>query len=152
MVKLPQVLKTHTRCSQFHNTQVKKKKRWEPRRVPYRAVTRGVAQPAGRELPRIARPAPHRARERVLRGRRRGVCDRRAAEVVRELDGAGAVPRCAARGRAERALERREVVRRALSIFFQYFFFRRRFVSPTLWCRIITDMWRSSALGCGGRS
>lgn len=79
MVELPQILK-HTRSLSF-TTQAKTL-------GAHRAVTRGVAQPAGRELPRIARPAPHRARERVLRGRRRCVRDRRAAEVVRELDGA----------------------------------------------------------------
>jgi hypothetical protein len=43
------------------------------------AVTRGVAKPAGRELPRITRPPPHRARERLLRRSRRVVRDRSAA-------------------------------------------------------------------------
>jgi hypothetical protein len=47
-------------------------------RGAYLAVTRGIAQSARCELPRVTRPAPHRAREWLLRGRRRVVRDRSA--------------------------------------------------------------------------
>ena len=51
------------------------------------SVLRRVKKSAGRELSSVTGPAPDRGRERVVGLRRRVVCDRRAAEVVSELEG-----------------------------------------------------------------
>ena len=69
---------------------------------------------AGCEPSSITRP-PHRARERLPFGRHRFVHDRSTPEVVRELHGACAVSNCSLR-QAERALQRRSVVRHALCV------------------------------------
>ena len=93
-------------------------------------VACSIAQPAGRELPRVTRPAPYRAREWLLRGCRRVVRDRSAAQVVRELHGAPAVPRCA-QGRTERALQWCEVVGRTLRVCpLQFFLYIRAWGVP----------------------
>ena len=62
------------------------------RTLPWRAASRSPPGP-GCELSSITR-SPHRARERLLFGRRRLVRDRSAPEVIRELHGACAVPYC----------------------------------------------------------
>ena len=85
--------------------------------VPYRDES------ARCELSSITRP-PHHARERLLFGRRRLVRNCGAPEVVRELYGACVVPPSSHR-RAERALQRREVIRRTLCVRLSYFSMHR---------------------------